>query len=279
MKIFKNITSFFLPLSQDINSSYMRTMSVVLLTAVCFCSAVHARAQIIPTSRNADTAPALSTNYRSELPIYSVETEQPVVALTFDAAWGDEDLADILTILEAHDAKVTFFVSGDWVDKYPDAIQAIHAAGHELANHGTNHKHMPNLSENDRMEEIMECHRRVYALTQTNMTAFRAPYSDWNDAVVSTAKACGYSSINQNVDSVDWKDYGTDSIIETVMNDPDLGNGAIILLHNGATYTRDALDTLLSRLEAEGYSFVRISDLIYTEDYTIDHTGRQFPIT
>lgn len=279
MKILKNITAPFLPLSQDINSSYMRILSVVLLTAVCFCSAVHSRVQTIQTSSATDTTPALSTPYRNELPIYSVETEQPVIALTFDAAWGDEDLADILAILDAHQAKVTFFVSGDWVDKYPDAIQSIHAAGHELANHGTNHKHMPTLNETDMTEEIMECHRRVYALTQTNMTAFRAPYSDWSDSVVATARACGYSSINQNVDSVDWKDYGVDSIIETVMNDPDLGNGAIILLHNGATYTRDALDTLLSSLEAEGYSFVRISDLIYTEDYTIDHTGRQIPIT
>lgn len=279
MKILKNAAKPLMPLSQEINTSYMRVLSVVLLTAFCFCSAVYARSQTIKTGEPSDTAPALSTAYRSELPIYSVETDQPVVALTFDAAWGDEDLADILAILKSHQAEATFFVSGDWVDRYPDAIQSIHTAGHELANHGTNHKHMPNLNESDMTEEIMECHRRVYALTQTNMTAFRAPYSDWNDSVVAVAKACGYSSINQNVDSVDWKDYGVDSIIETVMNDPDLGNGAIILLHNGTTYTRDALDTLLCRLEAEGYSFVKISDLVYTEDYTIDHTGRQFPIS
>lgn len=277
MKFFKKINKSLLPLSEEINVSYMRVTSVVLLSAVCFCTAVHARLQMLPEQPASDTAPVLSTPYRTELPIYSVETQEPVLALTFDAAWGDEDLEDILSILDAHQAKATFFVSGDWVDKYPDAIQTIHAAGHELANHGTNHKHMPNLSETDMTEEIMECHRRVYALTQTNMTAFRAPYSDWNDSVVAVAKSCGYASINQNVDSVDWKDYGVDSIIETVMKDPDLGNGAIILLHNGATYTRDALDTLLCRLEEEGYSFIKISDLIYQEDYTIDHTGRQFP--
>lgn len=193
--------------------------------------------------------------------------------------WGDEDLSDILSILDAHQAKATFFVSGDWVDRYPDAIQAIHAAGHELANHGTNHKHMPQLSEDAMITEIMDCHRRVYALTGVNMTAFRAPYSDWNDSVVAAAKQCGYSSINQNVDSVDWKDYGVESIIQTVMQDPDLGNGAIILLHNGATYTRDALDELLTQLENNGYYFETISDLVYTTDYTIDHTGRQFPST
>lgn len=276
MNLFKHLKEPLVSLSHEINTAYMRTLSVVLLSAVCLYTAAYTRNQIT-TAPNA--APVLSAPLRNELPIYSVETDQPVVALTFDAAWGDEDLDDILTILSEHQAKATFFVSGDWVDKYPDAIQSIHANGHELANHGTNHKHMPQLSEEDMMTEIMECHQRVYALTGVTMTAFRAPYSDWNDSVVAAAKSCGYSSINQNVDSVDWKDYGAESIIQTVMQDPDLGNGAIILLHNGATYTRDALDELLTRLEAAGYRFETISDLVYTTDYTIDHTGRQFPST
>lgn len=276
MNLFKHLKEALISLSQEINTAYMRTLSMVLLTAVCLYATAYTRNQINTTP---NAAPALSAPLRNELPIYSVETDQPVVALTFDAAWGDEDLDDILAILSAHQAKATFFVSGDWVDKYPDAIQTIHADGHELANHGTNHKHMPQLSEEDMTTEIMECHQRVYALTGVTMTAFRAPYSDWNDSVVAVAKSCGYSSINQNVDSVDWKDYGVESIIQTVMQDPDLDNGAIILLHNGATYTRDALDELLTRLEAAGYRFETISDLVYTTDYTIDHTGRQFPST
>lgn len=258
----------------EINTSYMQTMTVILLTAVCLyvASANHLR-----TTTTVQITPTLSNPVRSELPIYSVETNKPVVALTFDAAWGDEDLTDILATLEAHNATATFFVSGDWVERYPDAIQAIHAAGHELGNHGTNHLHMPQITQEEMTSEIMTCHQQVYALTQTNMTVFRAPYSDWNDQVVTVAKSCGYSSINQSVDSVDWKDYGVESIIHTVMKDPDLENGAIILLHNGATYTSAALDELLTRLEAEGYSFVTVSDLIYTDNYTIDHTGRQFP--
>lgn len=255
---------------QDVNTSYMKALSAVLLTAVCLYTAISANRQSSITT---------ASYVYTELPIYSVETELPVVALTFDAAWGDEDLTEILSILERHHAVATFFVSGDWVDKYPDAVQAIHAAGHELGNHGTNHKHMPQLSEDAMRNEIMECHERVYALTNVSMTAFRAPYSDWSEQVVSTAKDCGYASINQNVDSVDWKDYGVESIIETVMNDPDLNNGAIILLHNGSTYTKDALDELLTRLETEGYSFVKISQLVYSDSYSIDHAGRQFPIS
>lgn len=259
--------------------SCMRCATAILLTAVCFYTAIYSRQQHSVNEPSVSSASIYVTSdrTRAELPIYCVQTEKPVVALTFDAAWGDEDLSDILATLEAHQATATFFVSGDWVEKYPDAVQAIHVAGHELANHGTNHRHMPQLSEKAMAEEIIQCHERVYALTHTNMTAFRAPYSDWNETVVAVARSCGYSSINQSVDSVDWKDYGVDSIIETVMNDPDLDNGAIILLHNGATYTSAALDALLTRLESDGYSFVTISDLIYLENYSIDHTGKQIP--
>lgn len=276
MKLFKKPEALLLSLRQDLQIPDMHMLSAVLLTAVCLYTAFYAKRPLSSDTPDSSTTPALSSPVQNELPIYSVETEQPVVALTFDAAWGDEDLNDILSILASHQAKATFFVSGDWVDKYPDAVQAIYAAGHELANHGSNHKHMPQLSEEAMRTEIMECHQRVYALTGFHMTAFRAPYSDWSDSVVAVAKSCGYSSINQNVDSVDWKDYGVDSIIQTVMEDPDLGNGAIILLHNGSTYTRDALDELLNQLEKNGYTFDTISNLIYTTDYTIDHTGRQF---
>lgn len=262
-------------LAESINTQYMRTFTLVLLIAVCFYVAVFKQEQ---AWQEAIAMLPESAPERNELPIYSVETQESVIALTFDAAWGVEDLNDILTTLSNHQAKATFFVSGDWVDKYPDAVMVIYEAGHELGNHGTNHKHMPNLSEEEMISEIMTCHNRVEALTGYSMTAFRAPYSDWNDSVVATASSCGYASINQNVDSVDWKDYGVDSIIQTVMKDPDLDNGAIILLHNGSTYTSAALDQLLCELEEAGYSFVTISDLVYQPPYTLDHTGRQFPV-
>ena len=256
--------------AEDINIRYMRCMTGILLFSVClYLGAGYLRDHTALTP--------VSSIIQNELPIYSVETEEPVLALTFDAAWGDEDLADILAILDDHHVKVTFFVSGDWAEKYPDAIRSIYQHGHELANHGMNHKHMPALSDAEIRTEIMDCHQQVFDLTGYSMTAFRAPYSDWDDRVVSVAHSCNYSCINQNVDSVDWKEYGADNIIETVLSDPDLGNGAIILLHNGTKYTCDALDRLLTSLEDQGYRFVTISDLVYSDHYTLDHTGRQFP--
>ncbi len=52
-------------------------------------------------------------------------------------------------------------------------------------------------------------------------------------------------------------------------------NGSIVLFHNGVENTPEALDKILSKLEKDGYEFVTVSELIYWDDYTIDHTGRQ----
>lgn len=219
---------------------------------------------------------ATDTPTQNELPIYCVDTQQSVIALTFDSAWGTEDLDEILAILKKHNAPATFFVTGQWVKDNPKAILSISAAGHELGNHGMNHKHMPNLSETDMIQEIKECHDEVLKLTGQEMHMFRAPYSDWNETVVKIAHSLDYMSINQSVDSLDWKDYGVNAIIDTVCNHKNLENGSIILLHNGSAYTKDALDTMLTNLENQGYSFVLVSDLIYKTDYSLDHTGKQF---
>lgn len=77
------------------------------------------------------------------------------------------------------------------------------------------------------------------------------------------------------VDSLDWKDYGVENIIETVLGSRELKNGAIILLHNGTKYTAEALDKLLCELEKKGYQMVPVSKLIYKKGYYLDAAGRQ----
>ena len=74
---------------------------------------------------------------------------------------------------------------------------------------------------------------------------------------------------------MDWKDYGVDSILNTVLNHKHLGNGSIILCHNGAKYTAQALDRLIKGLKEKGFEFVKMSDLIYDGEYEIDTEGRQ----
>ncbi|MCI9095517.1 MAG: polysaccharide deacetylase family protein [Lachnospiraceae bacterium] len=210
-----------------------------------------------------------------ELPIYCVETPEKKIALSFDAAWGNEDTGKILEILQKQDVHVTFFMTGGWVESYPDDVKAILAAGHDLGNHSENHKNMSQLSDQEKKDELMKVHTKVQELTGYEMFLFRPPYGDYDNAVVNVAKDCGYYTIQWDVDSLDWKDYGVDSIIKTVTQHKHLGNGSIVLCHNGAKYTAEALDTLIATLKNEGYTFVPISELIYKDNYHMNHEGRQ----
>lgn len=210
-----------------------------------------------------------------ELPIYSVKTDEKKVALSFDAAWGNEDTKRILDILKKHNIHVTFFMTGGWVSSYPDDVKAILAAGHDLGNHSENHKNMSQLSNEEKTKELLGVHQKVKELTNTDMHLFRPPYGDYNDDVILNAAQNGYYAIQWSVDSLDWKDYGVDSIVDTILNHKNLRNGAIILCHNGAKYTADALEAVISGLEEKGYEIVPISELIYTEGYHMDVNGEQ----
>ncbi len=219
--------------------------------------------------------PTSSTVGNRELPIYCVETEEKKIALTFDAAWGNEDTQQIMDILKKHDVKVTFFMTGGWVDKFPDDVKMIYENGHDLGNHSQNHKNMSRISDNEKESELMSVHEKVKELTGYEMFLFRPPYGDYDNAVVKTAKKCGYYTIQWDVDSLDWKDYGVDSIIKTVTEHKALGNGSIVLCHNGAKYTAQALDTMITTLKEQGYTFVPLSELIYKDNYHMNHEGRQ----
>ena len=218
-----------------------------------------------------------STVGSRELPIYCVQTDKPQIAISFDAAWGNEDTDAILHILAKHEVKATFFMTGGWVESYPDDVKAIQAAGHDLGNHSENHKNMSQLSDDEKTTELMTVHNKVKELTGYDMFLFRPPYGDYDNAVVLNAKENGYYTIQWDVDSLDWKDYGVDAIIDTVCNHKHLGNGSIILCHNGAKYTAEALDTLITNLKNQGYEFVPISELILKDNYHMDHEGRQIP--
>lgn len=144
-----------------------------------------------------------------ELPIYCVKTEKPRAALTFDAAWGNEDTEKILDILEKHNVKATFFLTGGWVENYPEDVKKIYDSGHDLGNHSQNHKNMSQLSVNECREELLSVHEKVQALTGYEMFLFRPPYGDYDNEVITTAQSCGYYSIQWDVDTNDTNEKRT----------------------------------------------------------------------
>ncbi len=155
-------------------------------------------------------------------------------------------------------------------------MKAISLAGHDLGNHSQNHKEMSKLTTSEIQEELMKVHNKVKELTGIEMELFRPPYGDYNNNLIKTVSNLNYVSIQWSVDSLDWKDYGTESIIKTVLENKDLENGAIILMHLGAKYTPQALETIIIELQKSGYEIVPISKLIYKENFYIDQRGRQY---
>jgi len=212
-------------------------------------------------------------NNSKQIPIYCVDTPEKKLSISFDAAWGADYTEDLLSILRQYNVKTTFFLVGFWVDKYPDMVARINEEGHEIGNHSSKHPHMTQLSKDAIRTELSVTSKKIEDLTGKKVTLFRPPFGDYNNTVIETAKELGLYTIQWDVDSLDYKDYGADAIVKRVLSR--VKNGSIVLFHNNATYTKDALPVILENLQKEGYKIVPISELIYKENYYIDHTGMQ----
>lgn len=208
-----------------------------------------------------------------KLPIYSVATNEKKIAITFDAAWTNQDTDQIIEILEKHNAKATFFIVGDWAAKFPESVKAFFDAGHTIANHSDTHKAFSKCSREEIKVEIINCNKKLEAITGTPVTLVRAPSGDYTDQSLDVCKELNMTMIQWSCDSLDYTKISTEEIVNRVVKGTT--NGSILLFHNGVENTAPALDKILTELSKQGYSFVSVDDLIYKEDYYIDHTGKQ----
>ena len=216
---------------------------------------------------------ALAARADRDLPIYCVGREDNVVSLTFDAAWGNEDTQQLIDILAEHDIRATFFVVGEWVDKYPESVKALYDAGHEVMNHSNTHPHFTQLSASQMAAEVKACADKIEAVTGVRPNLFRPPYGDYNGSVVSTMRNEGFYTIQWDVDSLDWKKPGSDAIVKRVLEKTK--SGSIILFHNAAEQTPAALPAIIDGLIERGFTFAPVSELIYQDGFYMDHTGMQ----
>ena len=217
-------------------------------------------------------------NNDRKLPIYCVETQKKQIAISFDAAWGNDDTEQLIEILGEYNVPATFFVVGAWVDKYPESVKQLSDAGHQIQNHSNTHPYMTGLSTEQMIDELESCNRKIENITGKKPTLFRPPYGDYDNRVIETVESVDMYTIQWDVDSLDWKDNATpESICKRVTSK--VKNGSIVLFHNDADHTPEALPTILKCLKDEGYEFVFISDLIYKKDYEIKHDGTQCKIS
>jgi len=210
---------------------------------------------------------------KSSLPIYSVETEKQIVALTINCAWGNEDIPQILELLKQEEIQATFFLVGEWCEKYPESVKAISDAGHEIGTHSDTHTAMSKLSEKEILKELNDSADKIEAVTGTRPVLFRAPSGDYDNLVIDTANANGFIPIQWSVDSIDWKNPSVDQMVSRIA--AKTGRGDILLFHSGTENTAAALPEIIKDLKSKGFTFSTVSSMLYREDYTIDNTGRQ----
>ncbi|CAB1252132.1 Peptidoglycan-N-acetylmuramic acid deacetylase PdaA [Clostridiaceae bacterium BL-3] len=215
-------------------------------------------------------------NSSKKLPIYSVDTKEKKVAITFDVSLGKDDYTEkILDLLDKYDIKATFFVVGDWVDKNPVKLEEIYKRGHEIGNHSNRHPNMTKISREKIIEDININEAKIRSITGAGTELFRCPEGAYNDRVIDLVKESGYYCIQWNVDSVDWKEQGADIEYNRIIKNTK--PGSILLFHGNARYTPENLPKIIKELQKKGYKFVKVGDLIYKNNYKLNYDGKQIP--
>ena len=255
-----------LPVDRKKPAPWLRqTALIVSLALLAFC-------YLGPLQDNATTVLAV----KRELPVYSVEREDRVISISFDASWGGDQTIGILDLLDEYNVKATFFLVGIWVDKYPELVKEIYDRGHEIGNHSDSHPHMTQISEAKMRTELSGMSDKLEAITGERPTLFRPPYGDYNNAVVLTSRAEGYECVQWSVDSLDWKNRGVQDLITRATKNVQPGD--IILFHNDSQYILDALPTVLKTYQEQGFTLIPVGEILLQGNTTIDVQGKQHPV-
>jgi peptidoglycan-N-acetylglucosamine deacetylase len=225
---------------------------------------------------------SIGVNYKSlgvfrlvhkKVPIYYVDTKDKKISLSLDVSWGNDNTPAILDILDKYNVKATFFIVGAWIDDHKELVREIVNRGHELGNHTNRHPDMDKISREKLIQEIMTCDAKIMSVTGQGTKLFRCPSGAYNELVLNTVESTGHYTIQWDVDSIDWKEHGPSIEYNRVIKNTK--PGSILLFHNNAKYTPETLPKIIEKLKGDGYSFVKVSDLIYKDNYYIDASGKQ----
>lgn len=202
--------------------------------------------------------------------VWEVKTDTKLIALTFDDGPDPRYTREILDLLEKHKAKGTFFVMGHKAEKNPTLIREMSQKGHEIANHTYHHPQLRTITAADLQKEIKDTDNVIYSITGKYPALFRPPGGVYDDKVVAAAKTQNHLVVmwSWTQDTKDWKNPGTQKIINKVCDNAKPGN--IVLFHDAGgnrTQTVRAVEIILDRLSKEGYQFVTVSQLLpYKEE-------------
>ncbi|MGL4655637.1 MAG: polysaccharide deacetylase family protein [Sarcina sp.] len=223
---------------------------------------------------------AVQKDYKEKVPIFSVDTQEKLVALTFDLNWAQPDeVYNILDVLEKYNVKSTFFVIGKWVE-YPKGndvkLKAVANRGHEIANHSYEHPNFLKINRKQIEKQIVMTEKIIYDITGKNSKYFRFPSGAYTSEGVEVINSMGLTCVQWSNDSLDWKNKGLDFEYNNVMKD--IKPGDIVLFHNNGKFTAKNLDKIIPLLQKDGYKLVTIDEMLHKKEFFIDENGKQFKI-
>lgn len=189
------------------------------------------------------------------------------VSLTFDSDGGSAGNATAyLDILKAHQIHATFFLTGQFAQANPSIVRRIASDGHDIGNHTMDHPDLANPARTDTFVcgELTGADSIIASNSgRSTRPYFRPPYGSYNEQTQYLAAALGYRTILWNIDPRDWdSNTSAQNIIDSVLNSPNLGPGAIILMHVNSAHEAEALPTVITGLQQRGYTIVPLSQLL-----------------
>lgn len=212
-----------------------------------------------------------------KVPVYSVDTPNKQVAISFDAAWGADKTDGILEILKEYNVSATFFLVGFWVDEYEEEVKKISDAGIEIGTHSESHPDMAKLDAETIKTELTTSIEKIEKITNKKVELFRAPFGSYNNTLLEQAENMGLITIQWDVDTLDWKGLSAQDMCSRVLDK--VKNGSIILMHNNSDNILDGLRMILDRLTMQGYEITSVGELVYKDNFEIDRNGVQHKIS
>ncbi|MFJ9609479.1 polysaccharide deacetylase family protein [Kitasatospora sp. NPDC101176] len=189
-------------------------------------------------------------------PVYELDAERRVVALTIDDGPDPRYTPTVLSLLQQHGIRATFFLIGENAVQYPELVREIADRGHHIANHTWTHPDLRSLSEGKVRDELERTSDLLHRTTGRLPTWFRAPGGDWSTESLKVAADLGMRNMAWSVDPRDWARPGTSAITDRILKD--VRPGAIVLNHDGGgdrSQTVAALKAYLPVLVDSGYYF------------------------
>ncbi len=243
-------------------------------TTLAFCCVIIIACILlaVPMGENVAASVFFGDDLR-KVPVYSVQTEEKTVAISFDAAWGADKTEGIMDILKQYNVNATFFLVGFWVEKYPDIVKKIYDNGFEIGNHSNTHPDFTKLSKEQIELELTTCNELIKKVVDTDVKLFRSPFGAYNNTSLEVANNLGLLPIQWDVDSLDWKGISAKEISSRVLSK--VKNGSIILCHNNSDHILDALPIILDRLIMQGYKVTSVGQLVAFDNYEINRAGVQ----